>query len=343
MTLKILMIGNLPDKDPRSLGGANTLTLNLYNSLKNSHFFDIEFLQIRTRWYRFGQLLDYVLHPFRVLPKIKSNQIISIHSTWDYHLTIGPFIVLLSKLFQKKITYHFFGGNFHKRYMSFPVVVKFFLNNTIFKSNVLFFETKEMVNYFESIGFKNIYWLPNSRHKPAYESDRVYKKRFVFISRVTRTKGVDDIISVFNNLPNDYSIDIYGPLDRKFYSSNSFFGNVKYRGIIKPSEVIEYLKQYDILLMPTFHPGEGYPGIFIEAMSLGKPIITTRWNALHELVDHDKSGILIPVRSTEALRNVILGLDQAKCTRLVQGSLSKFKQFDLEVIVEKLIVLYLNL
>ena len=337
------MIGNLPSTDPRSLGGANILTLNLYNTLKSSQFLEVEFLQIRTRWFRFGQLLDHALHPLKLLLKVKSNQIISIHSTWDYHLTIGPFIVILSKLLRRKITYHFFGGNFHKRYISLPYVVKLYLKYTIFKSDILFFETKDMVNYFESLGLKNINWLPNCRQKQPQRQNKIYKRRFVFISRVTPTKGIDEIISVFNNLKNDYSIDIYGPLDRDFYSVNSFLDNVKYKGVLRPSEVIECLSKYDILLMPTFHPGEGYPGIFIEAMSLGKPIIATQWNSLHELIDHMSSGYLVPVGSKDALENIILKINQEKYTALVRGSLNKFKQFDLEVIVERLIVLYLNL
>jgi len=64
---------------------------------------------------------------------------------------------------------------------------------------------------------------------------------------------------------------------------------------------LETIQKYDVLILPTFYQGEGYPGVIIEAYSLGLPVITTNWKAIPEIVENRKTGLLIEPRSTAAL------------------------------------------
>lgn len=339
---KILFIGNIPDFNPNSIGGANTYTLEILKLLKNDKSIEVTFLKIRKRWYKFGQVIDYILFPFEFLKKVLTHDVISIHATWDFHLTLGPFLVLFSKLLNKKVVYHFFGGKFHLMYDNYPFYIKKWLDVSIFKANYKLVETKRMMDYFERKNCDGMIWFPNSRKEVEIEQkNQNYSKRFVFISRVTPTKGIDYIIEAAKNLSKDYLIHIFGPLDARFYNTDNLtLSNVKYMGVLSPQSVTKTLQNYDVLLLPSFHDGEGYPGIFIEAMSVGKPIISTDWNSLDELVEDGFNGVLIPIKSSTELKKAIENFNVNNYYQFSNNAKEKFKDFNIDKIVNKLTHLY---
>lgn len=342
MKNQILMLGNLPCQHPNSIGGANTYTDEIYKQIIKQKTLSVRFLHLRKRWFKYGQLIDYITLPFKILWIAPKYKIISIHATWDFHITIGPFVVLFLKLFNKKVVYHFFGGKFHEKYEKMPFVLKKWIDYTIFKSDFKLMETKRMINYFENRNQKNFIWFPNSRLAVTKTiQSELFEKKFVFISRVTKAKGIDQIIDVAKLLPKDYILDIYGPLDDSFYTKKSFGENVNYKGVLKPSEVVNTLKNYNVLLLPTFYKGEGYPGIFIEALSIGIPVITTNWNALDEIIHNDVNGKLIEIKSTVQLEEAILFFNHDNYKTFSDNAFHSFKNFDIGEVSKKLINLYL--
>jgi glycosyltransferase involved in cell wall biosynthesis len=77
-------------------------------------------------------------------------------------------------------------------------------------------------------------------------------------------------------------------------------------------------------VFPTYWPGEGYPGIILEAYGAGLPVITTRWMSIPEIAD-DTCGILIEPRSADALAEAMTRLtrDDARYRRLCEGARAK--------------------
>ena len=52
-----------------------------------------------------------------------------------------------------------------------------------------------------------------------------------------------------------------------------------YSGVLhSTNEVVTVLSQSHFLLFPSFYPGEGFPGVFLEAFSVGTPIIALNHN-----------------------------------------------------------------
>lgn len=338
----ILFIGNIPTAHPNSIGGASIYTKEILEEVIKNKDVDIHFTQIRKNWYKYGQVIDYFFFIFKFPFLLKNKDVISIHATWDFHITIGGIICLISKLFKKKVVYHFFGGNFSERYHTYPKIFKIWLDNTLFKSDYILMETQKMISYFKGFNKGNFVWFPNSRKKPKnFIIDKEYSFRFVFISRVTKTKGVDLLIEASNKLPKKYSINIFGPIDKQYYNEESFINHsIKYNGILTTDQVIKTLKDHDVVVLPSFHKGEGYPGILIEAMSVGKPIITTRLNALEEIVLDGYNGIIIQQHSIEELVEAITHFNEENYGKFVENSISKFEEFNIERIIEKLIKMY---
>ncbi len=92
------------------------------------------------------------------------------------------------------------------------------------------------------------------------------------------------------------------------------------------------LSKYDEVLLPTYYPGEGYPGIIIEAYSVGIPVITTKWKSIPEIAD-DTCALFVEPRSAQALYEAMITLIQNKdlYLRLCRGAAKKQQLFDSEV------------
>jgi glycosyltransferase involved in cell wall biosynthesis len=132
----------------------------------------------------------------------------------------------------------------------------------------------------------------------------------VFLGHVKREKGVRELIEAAHGLGSrDLHIDVYGPL-LDGTRVEDFTGNprIRYRGTIPSERVSRVLRGYDVLVLPTYHPGEGYPGAILEAWAEDLPVITTRWRSLPEIVEHGVNGILVEPRDAEGLAGAILRL-----------------------------------
>jgi glycosyltransferase involved in cell wall biosynthesis len=340
---KILMLGSLPQQNiTRSIGGATNYTQNIYDELLKQKDIDVTFVQIRKHWKKGGQVIDFIKCFFVVLFNIRKYDCLSIHASWDFHITIGPFITLIGKIHNKKIVYHLFGGYFHKMYESYPLILKAFLKNTIFSSNYILVETKQMESFFCEIGVTNVKWFPNSRKESIKTKDNSYNKRFIFLSRIETLKGINLFLEAMNDLPKDYTLHVYGPIDENYTHKKSLQNNTNYKGIVPPELVLETLLEYDVLVLPTLHKTEGYPGVFIEAMSVGLPIITTKISVFKELIKDYENGILISKNSLEELNSAILYFNEENYSDFLNSSLKKFSTFKLDNIVQQLITYYKN-
>lgn len=343
MIKKVLFLGNIPTEDERSIGGATVLAKSILTFLQNNKTVDVEHLQIRTHWKRYYQLFDYIILSIKAPFVFFKFDVISIHATNDFHFTVAPIIWIWAKLFRKRIIYHSFGGVFYDLYKNKSKLLRFIIRNTILKSDAIFLETKYLVESFKNIGIKNCIWLPNAREQKLKKyPNNEFKKRFVFISRITRDKGIGEILLASEKLTTDYVVDLYGPIDNEFYSKDSFKNTkVRYRGVLKSNEVTPVLKSYDVLLLPTYYSGEGYPGIIIESLSLAIPVITTAWKSIPEIIENHKNGLLIKHRSADELKTAILHFNQENYKAYSKAAYESFNKFNQKTVFEKLIKQYI--
>lgn len=341
---KVLFFANIPViKEERSIGGATVLAENILRFLQNEDSINVEHQQIRRFWRNKLQLIDYLIWIFRFPFKIRKFDVISFHGTKDFHFTIAPILWIWAKLFNKKICYHFFGGNFFEQYENLPKIIQTLLRNTILSSNTVFLETKQLVNYFKEFN-NNIVWLPNAR-KPQEKvrKDKKFNKRFIFISRIVPQKGINEIIKASEILSTEYTIDLYGPIDNRWYTQDFLDGSrVSYKGVLKPEEISEILIQYDVLLLPTYFEGEGYPGIIIEALSLKIPVITTVWRAIPEVIQNKYNGLLVPIKDSTALAAAMKYFNEENYSTFQKQVEISFQNFNSEIVFKKFIISYLK-
>ena len=175
-------------------------------------------------------------------------------------------------------------------------------------------QTKLLVKASIEDGSRRTLWFSNVRTLPESQDEKTEEKRscrkFMFAGQIKPTKGIFEIIEAGERFGPEIEVNVYG----QFFpgSTQNDFNNlkrVKYRQHIPSENIISVMKEHDALLLPTFFPLEGYPGVIIEAYFAGIPVICTDWMALPEIVD-DTSGILVPPRDGKALYNAMKKLTE---------------------------------
>lgn len=328
--MKILVLGPRFNKNyPDITGGAIVLFEELINQLEKNN---TNYICIDTNKKKYKNLLFACLSiTFQIFLKHKDCNYISLHSSKDY-IFFGPILILIGRLFNKKTSLRKFGGeaavNYHGSGRIKNSILKFIFANM----DILFFETKYLVEFFTTIN-KKTFLFPNVRNRLLQPKlPRFFHKRFVFISTVRKEKGIDEILHVSKLLGKNYIIDIYGPIFDKKYTNEYFENfNVFYKGLLSPNQVISKLNEYDILLLPTYYKGEGYPGIIIEAYSLGIPCITTTLKGIKEIVDNYKTGVLIEPKNVVQLLSKIQYFNNENYKVMSENAYQKFDEFNSDI------------
>ncbi len=178
----------------------------------------------------------------------------------------------------------------------------------------VYVQTRRMLGELREAGLDNVRLLPNFRRFPMNRqcSGPCQRPlRLVFLSRLIPEKGVGLAVEAVARINDGHAdpvatLDIFGPVAAK--DSAWFDGvmegahpSVRYHGALAPEMVHERLVTHDVMLFPTHYSGEGFPGVILDAMIAGIPVIASEWQDNAEFVEHGRNGLLFPVRDVEAL------------------------------------------
>ncbi len=332
MYKKILIIGSYPYSDyPKSIGGATNLVKGLLDYLITNNI-SYRFISANILRFKFSELFNYIYTILRSIILIPFSKIIIVNCSQNGAFYLYPIIFLISKILGKKIIFRMFGGNFINLYENSHFPIRIILFFALKKTDIIFFETKYIIKYCKKIfpNHNNILWFPNIRMPQKQHKEQTYNKKFVFMSHIKFSKGVENIFEAASSLNDDYIFDFYGPLMDKKYTPKYINSqkNCSYKGVLKGSEVPEKLISYDFILLPTFYSGEGYPGIIIEAFSVGLPVIATNLDGISEIVNHNETGILIPIKNTKSLLDAIISINNENYIQYSNNAKTAFKKFD---------------
>lgn len=140
------------------------------------------------------------------------------------------------------------------------------------------------------------------------EEDTIF--RVVYTDRViTRIRGVSDIVAAIRNL-DDLKFVIAGNfIDQELYAEISQSPNVKYVGVLKPTDALDLEAAGDamIALYDPENPQTEIcmPTKFFESMMLRIPIIT---NIRSDLINEIGFGIIVEYGNVEQIRSAITTL-----------------------------------
>lgn len=140
---------------------------------------------------------------------------------------------------------------------------------------------------------------------------------FVFVGRVVRDKGINELVQAFARL------HAHAPATRLilvgWFEDNLDPVSLQTRQTIEQNEAIEavgnqadvrpWLAASDALVFPSYR--EGFPNVVLEAGAMGLPSIVTDINGSREIIVEGKNGVIVPPRDADALYAAMLRFIEA--------------------------------
>lgn len=130
---------------------------------------------------------------------------------------------------------------------------------------------------------------------------------FVFIGRIVRDKGLNELVAAFVRLNQQYKdtrLLLVGPcegnLDPVLPDTMHLIETCDaIQSVGRQDDVRPFYEQSDVLVFPSYR--EGFPNVVIEAGAMGLPSIVTDINGSREIIENGKNGLIVPPRDEQAL------------------------------------------
>ncbi len=130
---------------------------------------------------------------------------------------------------------------------------------------------------------------------------------FVFVGRIVGDKGINELVNAFDKIssetsnvklllvgPYEEDLDPLSELTLKRIRENENILSVGYQ-----QEVRLFLAVSHCLVFPSYR--EGFPNVVMQAGAMELPGIVTDINGCNEIISHEKNGLIVTVKSAEAL------------------------------------------
>ena len=252
---------------------------------------------------------------------------------------IVPLYDFLCKLKKRDIYYIIIGGFLPALLEKHPKYLKM-----LKKHKAMFAQTENIKADLEKLGLDNVHILSNpKRLNTRREEDLVLNENkelsLCILSRVSEDKGIEDAINavkLFNERRGEklLNLDIFGLIAPNYKERfeqvlEENRGLVEYKGIADYDKTVEALSPYFALLFPTYYYGEGFPGTMIDCFNAGIPVIATDWLYNKDVIEHEKNGLLVPIKSPEAICDAIEKLynDRAFALEIAKNNLKEVEKY----------------
>ena len=179
------------------------------------------------------------------------------------------------------------------------------------------------------------------------EKELPKENRFMFLARITPSKGINEYIDAAKIVKNKYPdavFDVVGPIDDSVESSlGTLVEDAAQQNIVKyhgPTDnVPSKLKECRFFVYPSYYP-EGVPRCAIQAIATGRPIITCNTAGCKETAIDGVNGFIVPPKDEQALAEKMIWMienpDKVDIMAKASRRLAEEK-FDVNKINEQLI------
>ena len=133
----------------------------------------------------------------------------------------------------------------------------------------------------------------------------------IFVGRMVRDKGINELITAFKKLsaintnlklllvgPYEEDLDPISPDARQEINTNPSIIAAGWQEDVRP-----YFAISDLLVFPSYR--EGFPNVVLQAGAMGLPSIVSNINGCNEIVQEGVNGLIIPVKSADAIQKAV--------------------------------------
>jgi len=229
----------------------------------------------------------------------------------------------LARLARRKIVIHVHGGNYDGFYRSQPAALRWLIRRILSWTSVIIVLAERLCSMFDfdpKLALR-IHVVPNGLpgdtppYTPVTPPREGEPFRVLFLSNLIESKGYLEVIEAAGLLVRsgiDIRLDLCGEFranpsdDRRVCSaeqarrlaediilSQGLCEQVHLRGVVSGADKDQLLSHCHVLVLPTRYDAEGQPLAIIEAMAWGRPVITTDYRGIPDLVEDGVTGYLL--------------------------------------------------
>ena len=157
------------------------------------------------------------------------------------------------------------------------------------------------------LGHGNVRGIDLEHYKPVADVAHREGFTFVFVGRIVRDKGINELVAAFDRLHREHAdvhLVLVGPREDNLDPVSQATRERIQRGdgieaVGGQHDVRPFYAAADALVFPSYR--EGFPNVVIEAGAMGLPSIVTDINGSREIIIEGKNGVIIPSKDGEAL------------------------------------------
>lgn len=322
---RVLLAGPLP-REGDVVGGTKVSFAAMAEALGREATLDVEVLdtsRARVGRGRLRRLLDEFATLARLLARIalgRRSDVVVFNTSSGGLLKSGWLVRLACRARRAALVVRVFGGDLDLFVDRAPALSRWLLRRITLRADLVLLQTKALCERFPGA---DVRWWPTTRDLAAPGREPRPARRFLFIGQLRAEKGVAEAIEASRALPEGARLAVVGPPMEGFDVDAVELGpRCEVRGAVPPEAVPALLAEHDVLVFPTYHGGEGMPGVVVEAMQSGMPVVATRWRAIPELVEHGECGLLVEPRDARALGDALARIadDEALFEQLAAGA-----------------------
>ena len=255
----------------------------------------------------------------KAMKNAKGKKILTLH---------GIFSEQIDMLHSKTI------GKFSKKYET----------NALQWADAITVVSKEAQGYYEKLGLNvhhisnaiNIHSLPNSQN-------RMFEKQIIYVGRLSKEKGILELLSIIKELPCDVNLLIVGngPEENKVKLASKQQENLHYLGYLPPEKAIPLLRGSDLLIQPSLV--EGISSTILEAMACKTAIIATDVGGNNEILTNEKTAILVK-NHNDIISSILKLFEDSKIRQtLANNAFQEVQQYDWSIVGKQYFQLYSSL
>lgn len=149
------------------------------------------------------------------------------------------------------------------------------------------------------------YGFPKVYHKREYTPTEGRKLKFLFVGRLTQTKGLSYMFDALKGFENEIDLtlvgnDSYSAICPALKEEIKKYQHIPYLSHYK---VLDVMRNFDVFIFPSLF--EGFGLVITEAMSQGTPVLTTNRTCGNDFIKDGENGWIVDAANTEALRDKI--------------------------------------
>lgn len=144
-------------------------------------------------------------------------------------------------------------------------------------------------------------WREQVRQEMGYSADDFV---YGFAGRITKDKGINEILSAFFNLQDESKLLFVGSIEGEQTLDSQLLEKARNHPQIQFHDVVTDIERYyaamDVLLLPSYR--EGFGNVIIEAGAVGTPAIVSNIPGPIDAIEENVTALVVPVNDVGALQ-----------------------------------------